>query len=167
MQKKKKGKEWMEYIYFQNGYAYATNAILLIKVELGSVFLELSDEDVQLLNGKCIHREYFANLLKEKSIEITQAGFLINGSTIYFSKQQHMFGKTTVPERCDEILNAEQKQENCNTIGINSEELYLLGKALGSAKLEMHINAATAKIDVRPCNAFYYECEAVIMPLML
>lgn len=64
----------MQHVFFTNGYMIATDAHVLIKAKT-SVFTDFSEDEIQHLEGKFVHRDTFAKLLKVKMIEVDESGF--------------------------------------------------------------------------------------------
>lgn len=59
----------MEYIYFIGGYAYATNAMILVRASLKSIS-NLHRETIDKLNGHCIHKNTYADLLNRETFKV-------------------------------------------------------------------------------------------------
>lgn len=62
-----------EYIYFQDGYAYATNFYLLVKNNLDTCST-IENEQKAILDGKLLHRDSYEQILKYDTIEISEEG---------------------------------------------------------------------------------------------
>ena len=63
----------MEHIYFQDGFAYASDAHVLVKNDL-SVCSSISQEQIEILNGKLLHKDAYKEILKYDVIDISEEG---------------------------------------------------------------------------------------------
>ena len=59
-----------EYIYFKNGFAYATNEIILVKNDL-SICSSIHPDQVRLLNGKLLHKDDYKKILNTDVINLS------------------------------------------------------------------------------------------------
>lgn len=62
-------------ILFKDGFAYATNTHILVKLDLNEC-CNFSDEEKEILNGKQIHKNQFAQLLKYDLVVVKEEGFV-------------------------------------------------------------------------------------------
>jgi len=60
-----------EQIYFIGGYAYATNARIMVKQSLEYHTIDAKEH----LEGKCVHRDVYSQLLKYEKVVATPLGF--------------------------------------------------------------------------------------------
>jgi len=108
-------------IYFKDGYAYATDAHILVKVRITEIS---SFQEIQLdvLEGKAIHKSVYARLLSFDRVEITPDGFK---ATVPEAESFITFGFAGIQENMVEdiekvIFNARNnKQTEITTFGIN------------------------------------------------
>lgn len=59
----------MAYVYFKNGYAYATNAHIAVRAKIEDIS-NIDPRDIEALNGKALHYKQFELLLKHDSMEV-------------------------------------------------------------------------------------------------
>ena len=57
------------YVYFKNGYAYATNAHIAVRAKIEDIS-NIDPRDIEALNGKALHYKQFELLLKHDSMEV-------------------------------------------------------------------------------------------------
>ena len=57
------------YLYFKNGYAYATNAHIAVRAKIEDIS-NIDPRDIEALNGKALHYKQFELLLKHDSMEV-------------------------------------------------------------------------------------------------
>ena len=58
------------YVYFRNGYAYATNAHIAVRAKVEDIS-NIAPLEIEALNGKAIHYKQFELLLKHDSMEVS------------------------------------------------------------------------------------------------
>ena len=57
------------YVYFKNGYAYATNAYIAVCAKIEDIS-NIDPRDIEALNGKALHYKQFELLLKHDSMDV-------------------------------------------------------------------------------------------------
>lgn len=65
--------DFMEYIYFKNGFAYATNGKILVKNDLVSCS-SIPVDKFPLLDGKLLHKIAYRKILKHDVIKVSEDG---------------------------------------------------------------------------------------------
>lgn len=60
-----------EYIYFKNGFAYATNKKIIVKNDL-SICSSIHPDQIKLINGKLLHKNDYKKILNQDVINITE-----------------------------------------------------------------------------------------------
>ena len=71
-----KGDEYrkeMECIYFNNGFAYATNTRILVRNRISEIS-GLNEAEIEALNGKFLHADFYKDMLKYDNIMIAEDG---------------------------------------------------------------------------------------------
>ena len=151
----------MEFISFQNGKAIATNGHCLVVAKISEIST-FTEEEIEKLNGKFIHRESFKRLIKEDFVQITDDGFLCISDNrkqlIYFSEVDKFpnWKPLFVEKRC-----------SLSKFGIDPKKLLDLQSCLPykKVKIEFGINEQSAIFisDIRG------ECDSkgLIMPCSL
>lgn len=74
--------KWMQYIYFHNGYAWATNAHCLIR----QPFSLINIKGIENMEGHALHSIAFAKIIREKSsiVMATKTGITVDCIDQYF-----------------------------------------------------------------------------------
>ncbi len=79
----------LECVYFNNGFAYATNQQILVKNRIDEI-CGLEPHEIEALNGKFLHADFYREMLKYDSIMIAEDGIECtkgdNKAFFYFSK---------------------------------------------------------------------------------
>lgn len=79
----------LECVYFNNGFAYATNQQILVKNRISEI-CGLEPHEIEALNGKFLHADFYKEMLKYDSIMIAEDGIECtkgdNKAFFYFSK---------------------------------------------------------------------------------
>lgn len=123
----------MECVHFMNGFAYASNAYLLIKQSL-----EYSQvQDIHLLEGKSIHRDSFKEILTYQTATATEDGIQCKDDNdreafYYYAKVDKIpeFEKTLSSHSCKGV----------DFIGMNPKHMAIVSKALIGADKAIRIN---------------------------
>ena len=72
--KKRDKRANLEYVVFKDGYTYASNAHILVKVNVKDLTLLADDEQYALLNGYCIHADAIKALTNCENIDVVTDG---------------------------------------------------------------------------------------------
>lgn len=63
----------IECIFFNNGFAYATNTRILVRNRISEIS-SLNESEIEALNGKFLHADFYKDMLKYDSIMIAEDG---------------------------------------------------------------------------------------------
>lgn len=63
----------MQCIFFNNGFAYATDAYILVRNRISEIS-GLNEAEIEALNGKFLHADFYKDMLKYDNIVITEDG---------------------------------------------------------------------------------------------
>lgn len=63
----------MQCIFFNNGYAYATGTRILVRNRISEIS-GLNESEIEALNGKFLHADFYKDMLKYDSIMIAEDG---------------------------------------------------------------------------------------------
>lgn len=79
-------------ISFRNGYAYATDAHIIVKAKVKDIS-NFTEEELEILHGKSISSSSFRKLLDFDEVEVTNTGFIAkdengNKTNFLFNDQQ-------------------------------------------------------------------------------
>jgi len=113
-QEKYMPREALKCVYFKDGFAYATDAHILIKHKLSS-------EDCinyEFLEDKCIHGTIFAQLLKADIIEATETGILADGELFPYAENIGKFPNVemAMPAKVEQVEQIVLNPKELNTI---------------------------------------------------
>lgn len=153
----------MQLIHFENGYIYATNGHIAVKNKL-SECSSLSDDQIEKLNGKNLHKDLFKEILKYDIIEIDDNGIKAkkDNNIIYceFTEVEYPDVESVIQKSLNAPI--EQKQK----IAINLKNLELLQKSLFNGNDSvLEFKQGNGAIIVRPKTES--ESMGIIMPLYL
>lgn len=73
MQKNEDFSKEFECIYFNNGFAYASNRQILVRNRISEIS-GLNDAEIEALNGKFLHADFYKDMLKYDNIMIAEDG---------------------------------------------------------------------------------------------
>lgn len=148
----------MQCIHFKDGFAYASDARVLIKQPL--YFNPVENKDI--LDGVAIHAESFKAIRKMKQVTATEEGFECiskDGSKVFFE-----YSKEKSPD-FEAVLKPKGAQM-MGEIGVNPGLIGVLKKAMaGGDRVKMTFQGQRNAILIEPLSAEYEGEVALIMPL--
>ena len=156
--------EAFSYVVFCNGYAYASDAHILARVEI-SLLTGLEPYEVYLLNGYAIHANAIKMMASFDNISVEEGpAFLcrIKHNNIRFELCKKEDIKAP---NYEEVLKEEGEHHPIEKIGIESEFLSRLTEAIGSSRVKMEFFTESSKIIVKPENEIL-PVKGLIMPIM-
>ena len=65
----------MEYVHFIGGYAYATDAHVMVRAKIADIS-DFTEEEIAILDNKSIHAHLFRQLIQRRRVEVTPEGFV-------------------------------------------------------------------------------------------
>lgn len=174
-----------QYVHFMNGYAYATDAHVLIRANINEIS-DFKDEEIAMLDHKCIHARLFRQIIQRRVIKITPEGFLYEDQTGDVSQlfKFHEIGEdrtidlfandkfaccgTKVPD-LDAVIDDDIKTTAITSIGVNADCVQRVVRAIGGARMiQMSFNGDNRAITIRPIDEELKQADiiAVIMPVL-
>lgn len=139
----------MQCILFQNGYAYATEAHMMIKARLEDI-TNFAPEEIAILEGKMISADSLKRIYSHQTVEVTNDGIIAKDTETgckitYTYADPETVGKFP---NCEKVLAdaMESPLHAKDVIGINYGMLDTLTNAMGckdNAKLEIRNNGNT------------------------
>ena len=164
-----------EYIFFQDGFAYATTGHVLIKVSINLLF-EVNpmdpEDQLSLLNGYCIHAELYKKLTGYGQVWFEQ----VEGRThinVLFEQQKVSIAlknsEEIKPLAFEKVLQFSGSREPVEAFGVNPYLLVNLAHALGVDKgVKLTFTKKGEKIFVEPANEEEgYPRIGLIMPIYI
>lgn len=138
----------MQCVYFLGGYAYATDAHMLIKAKIEDI-CNFDLEEIAILDGRMVAGESLKRIYSHKEIQVTNDGFVATDNT--GSKITYTFADEEVVgefPNCEKVLADAMNSplHPKDIIGINYGMLDTLTNAMGckdNAKLEIRNNGHT------------------------
>jgi len=138
----------MQCVCFKDGYAYATEAHMLIKAKIEDI-CNFDPEEIAILEGKMVSGASLKRICSHNEIQVTNDGFVATDNTgskiIYTFADENVVGNFP---NCEKVL-AEAMNSPLHPkdiIGINYGMLDTLTNAMGckdNAKLEIRNNGNT------------------------
>lgn len=117
----------MHYIKFANGYAYATDAHILVRARLTDIS-DFDEPDLALLEGKYIHGNNFKKIVKSKGVINITEDFIEVTETDYSVRYPLLKG-IRFPE-CEKVLNGESEVRFQKEFGISADYLNTLSEVM-------------------------------------
>lgn len=157
----------MSHVYFKDGYAYATDAHIIIKQKLDISF---NDQDtIDNLDGKFIHRDVFKELYGYEIIKAEKDHIMAHKGSIkckfYYAKEDgYIFPNI-------EAVLPQGEGVDINEIAINYKLLNTLSSAMSQVSdgINMRFYGKTKAIKVLSNSGEYSESDqlGILMPLMI
>lgn len=163
-EKHDKEREGLEYVVFDNGYAYATDAHILARVDT-SLLTGLEPEEVALLNGYAIHAKALKTMASFDNISVDDGpAFLcrIRHNTVRFELCKK--DDINAPD-FEQVLKEEGEHHPIEKIGVESEFLSRLTAAIGNSRVKMEFYTESSRIIVKPINEIF-NVKGLIMPIL-
>lgn len=155
------------FIYFKDGYAYATGAHILIKIKVSEIST-FQDNQLEILENKAIHKSVYSRLLQFDRVEITSEGFK---ASVPDAESFIQFGFANVQHGVTENINTviasakRDEQTEIKSFGINPVLLNTLNKLFDDTQgVELIVKAANKPILVKWTG---HDAIGLIMPVMI
>lgn len=159
----------LEYVCFKYGYAYASNAHVLAKIDL-RMLTSFPLEDLELLDGFCIHGNAYKMLLNRDSLVIEKdADSVLIKSAIGKNDLQVRLcpiEEINAPD-FEAVMKEEGKSVRIEKIGINKHYLGDLTSAMGITEIRLDFYSESKKILVSPVSEDKIGVKGIIMPIAM
>ena len=157
----------MSYIYFDNGYAIASDGHILIKADINDIS-NFTDEEIELLNGKLLHSNQFKQIVKADEVTIEETG--ITAKYEYFEIKYLFHILKDEKDRLIKYPNYQKifdgfKKNSLSSIGVNSRYLETLCSSVNACKAKLSFNNCCNGILVNFPFTEMYNTIGLIMPL--
>ena len=177
------GRENLEYVHFINGYAYASDAHIIVCVPL-SVCTSFSEDEYKKLNGYSIHFSLLKMLMQFEVVNIDDGIDLDDkGETFYYIELTATMGENDVKvvlrryeDKDKNLIQApnfeeviQQGRENevpVSSIGFRIKLLKTLAAAMGQEIIFLRFTKANGKIYVIPEDETIAGTIGIIMPVI-
>jgi len=156
----------MEHIYFENGYAYATDAHILVKAKISDIST-FPAEDIEQMNGKMLHGSIYRNILTYDFAKVVQEGIKVR-----FRESEIVFQWSKCDLKypnADKVITATENKEvsdDFQAIGIKPNLISRLVSATGINNPVAIIKDATTAILIKEPNSDI-DITGLIMPYLL
>lgn len=153
----------MQYIYFKDGFAYASNSRMLVRNEL-SACSTIDEQQLQILDGKLLHYSHYKDILKYDVIEISEEGIEAkkNGQ-----KASFYFNTTEKFPDAEKVINDTLSLTPVQTsqFALNIELLARLKKALcTNGEIKFTYKGEYRAMICENLHFDYLNCIGIIMP---
>lgn len=161
----------MEHIYFKDGFAYASDGSVAVKMGIMQIS-DFTPEEVAFMDDQFIHRKTYEAIIKHSFVEVTITGFKVIGE----ASIEYPFAKKTVMEGDKEvivlkfpdvnrILDQERVREgSLSLIGMRIDMIEKLGQAFPCDKFLFRFTESDKAVLVRPLDLDYDQCIGIVMP---
>lgn len=144
-----------QYIQFKGKYALATDSYVAVKIAIRDIVPLITDKEVELLNGKCIHKQSLLQISRMRRMEVCEDG--IHGFTSNNDEVVFKFGGEGMhqPNILGVIENAlsSKKREIMTDIAIKVRFIQKIAKVLSidsMAMIDLHINRGNIIVIKNP-----------------
>lgn len=165
--KKDDYRECFGYLLVDGRYIYATDGRVAVKANL-NIVSNLTEAEIQLLDGKIIPMDTFKALQSEGAIEVTESGIVAFGSgyeTTYTIKDK---SEVKFPDVAKIMNDAAAKSGNVSRIGLSITRLNQLAKAIGTKqgnlKLDFISESSAVMVNAIGCKE---DVVGLIMPMCI
>ena len=172
----------LNYILFRNGYAYATDAHIVVRAKIEDIST-FNPEQIEMLEGHLLHRKKYEMLLKyntvavEKTMATNEEGKLVETAQfrVYGEDNEdiiipmHKEGDGYKYPNPEAILNKKVGGGNIPCIGFKIGLLSRLSDAMGGINIvEMHFTDKSTQIEVTSKGELeYQDVRGIIMPVLV
>lgn len=152
----------MSYIYFENGFAIATNGHIMVALNIKECST-FTDDEIEELDGKFLHWAAYAELIKENAVKITDEGFLVDNvasqKTVHFMKFDKYLNYNSIFY--------DRKQGQLSEIGMDISLISTLQKILPYKNVKFEFNSDEKSSILITDTEGEYKSKAVIMPVLI
>lgn len=150
----------LSYVYFLNGYLYATNENILIKYKLEQIS-DFDKTEIDFLNGKFIHKTIYKKILESSFVIIKENGIISkeNNTEIFYE-----FAKVDFKyPNCDAKIPI-SNEIDCDKLGFHFNYLSIISKCLPRTNTHIIKFYGNEKpVCIIPSNEDYSDCIALVM----
>lgn len=159
------------YVFFRDGYAYASNARILVRTPLAELLRLPEDGGApELLNGYCVHTRTLNRIMKHDEIKLLPNGVITatdKGTTITYQLTLENTGEAPKGPNFESVLTPPEERTPVKNIGLNARFLATLAEAMGVPdNIKMNFTTANRAIFIEPTDETNHSI-GVIMPINL
>ena len=157
------------YVFFYERNIWATDTHMAYRINSSSY--GLVQEQINILEGKCLSVKQMKRVCRKPSFFITPEGILhpdTNSLYTYYSIDEVCSSlKKIVPEMIKEIMFTTYEQQDTPEIGVNPTLLENMKRCFGCTILNLNIQAANKAIICKPSNGASLDAIGIVMPAMI
>lgn len=153
----------MQHVYFDNGFMIATDAHVLIKAAIQR-FSDFDKSEVDMLNGKLLHKSTFKKILSCEQVVVTE-----NGIQDLATKDVYAFAQMDMKfPNYNAVIPGERGP--VNRVGINPKVASKLLTVLNTPEfinIELNFTQENRAIVIKPIGEENESLTAILMPVLL
>ena len=154
----------LDYVVFQNGYAYTSDAHIIVKIGLTDL-TGLEPESAGRLNGFCIHKDCYRMIAGQPIMDInTGENASINFGEFEINLQTI---EAVNPPNFERIFVKQVEKHPIEKIGISGKFFGNLIDAIGCSNIRMDFSNEMSQIIVTPILDEYIDVKGLIMPVCI
>lgn len=144
-----------QFIQFKGKYALATDNYVVVKIAIRDIVPLITDKEVELLEGKCIYKQYLLQISKMKRMEVCEDGihgFTSNDEEVVFKFGDEGMNKPNLLRAVESALSSKDR-EVMTDIAIKVCHIQKIAKVLnfdGKAMIDLHINRGNMVVIKNP-----------------
>ena len=169
----------LDYVHFRGGYAYASNAHIIVRVPL-RVCTSFGEDDYKKLDGFSIHASLLKMLMQYDVLMIDEGVNMDENGALYnFVELQSVVGENDVKvilrkyidkefkiPNFEEVINTGRETEiPITSIGFRIKFLKTIAAAMGQETIFLRFTKAAGKVYVIPEDEYIAGTIGVIMPV--
>lgn len=157
----------LQYVFFHNGFAYASDNCILVKVPLEAMTQDIPEEQLALLEGRCIHGSVLKTIYGYEDIYISEGLIEVKAG-----RHNITFDTLTAPGEIkrpdfDKVIMTEDAKVPVKELGLSSKFLSRIASAMGVKDIvKLSFTTANSKIfisDLSDING----AVGIIMPTLI
>lgn len=167
----------LEYVFFKNGFAYASNAHILVRVPL-EICTTFGEEERETLNGFAIHSTLLKFIVGFEAVSVEKEVITQHGTdkivAVLVAKREDNEVRIRLsdsldvtPPDFDAVLAENKERKPISDIGFRTKFLADLTAAMGAEQIKMGFTTANGKVYVEPTQDVSYNVLGIIMPIMV
>ena len=144
-----------QFVQFRGNYALATDNYVVVKIAIRDIVPLITDKEVELLDGKCIYKQYLLQISKMERMEVCEDGihgFTSNDEEIVFKFGDERMNKPNLLRAVESALSSKSR-EVMTDIAIKVCHIQKIAKVFNidnKAMIDLHINRGNMVVIKNP-----------------
>ncbi len=144
-----------QYIQFKDKYALATDSCVAVRIAIRDIVPFITDKEVELLEGKCIHRQSLLQIAQMECMTVCEDGihgFTSNDEEIVFKFGDERMNKPNLLRAVESALSSKSR-EVMTDIAIKVCHIQKIAKVFNidnKAMIDLHINRGNMVVIKNP-----------------